>query len=502
MKNRTLKPVPVLHRNQYHVSDPASVGGFPSVPPTITYQDEPKGGRYRFKFYNGGASVLIYAPYVADRSPVAVELMDGDFAFMVKSRQRATWVPGGVGYSSRIIPTIKFFDLLNEVSTFLLHDWQSPEAGPGFPMMHTWAAKKTATAIGKRLSNYWNDVCAQVDQAVLDTQRAVFAACGPSMQADNLLEPGLYANKYFVQDVIRYRSAALLVGRPDLFDVCRPWTFANWRTAYSYDRKSVSRSLNKTLDRIPGAVPPQIVGSIQSLNLDRSLDDRMVMFAYGYAANRFADDDYCSTAFEILDRSSADQIRRAIQMVNRNLTGKVLDMRRQKEILENLHIIYDYHPYLQTDAARNATIVGWAEASLENHEELHKAAVLEYEARKAEPTCAPPIPLPDDPRITFLDSVGAILEEGALMGHCVGGYSDLATKGRCFLFHVELDGGDKATGEVGADGSVRQVRGPRNKNNKAAEYGKKALKKWGRQLAKASPVGTGPEVSGWDEPLF
>src|SRR5262249_18345501 len=93
------------------------------------------------------------------------------------------------------------------------------------------------------------------------------------------------------------------------------------------------------------------------------------------------------------------------------------------------------------------------------------------------PTRPPPVALPDDPRITFLPTVGAVLEEGARMRHCVGTYARRAVTGACYLFHVEYRG-MSATVQVDSDGRVAQACGPGNARNLATSWATRKLGEW------------------------
>src|SRR5207237_508482 len=99
----------------------------------------------------------------------------------------------------------------------------------------------------------------------------------------------------------------------------------------------------------------------------------------------------------------------------------------------------------------------------------------------------PPIPLPDDPRVRFLDTVAGVCAEAETMQHCVASYIDLAVMGNCYLFHVSYQG-EEATVEVGVEGKARQAQGPRNQPNRAARWGKRVLNRW----AAAFPPPAGP----------
>jgi hypothetical protein len=91
------------------------------------------------------------------------------------------------------------------------------------------------------------------------------------------------------------------------------------------------------------------------------------------------------------------------------------------------------------------------------------------------------VALPSAAEITFLDTVGAVLEEGERMHHCIATYARRADSGGCYLFHVERVGA-QATVEVSRDGTVAQACGPTNQRNAATRWGRRALAAWGLDL--------------------
>lgn len=103
-------------------------------------------------------------------------------------------------------------------------------------------------------------------------------------------------------------------------------------------------------------------------------------------------------------------------------------------------------------------------------------------------TKKPELALPEDANIKFLSTVGDVYEEGEKMGHCVASYANAAVQGNCYLFHIDFNG-EMATAEVSKDGYISQIRGPRNQENKACEYGKKILEDWTNQFK--------PEINNW-----
>ena len=93
----------------------------------------------------------------------------------------------------------------------------------------------------------------------------------------------------------------------------------------------------------------------------------------------------------------------------------------------------------------------------------------------------PPIDLPENPEIRFLETPAEICEEGIRMGHCVETFSLEAIEGSAFIFHVEKDG-ESATVAVNAQGQVTQARGPLNERNRACKWATRVLRRWGRAM--------------------
>lgn len=81
--------------------------------------------------------------------------------------------------------------------------------------------------------------------------------------------------------------------------------------------------------------------------------------------------------------------------------------------------------------------------------------------------------------------------EGAAMGHCVGGYSSHCRSGQSRIFSVRKKGISKATVEIGAgtnsgEWRMRQIRGPENANvsDRLATIGNRILADWNRKREK------------------
>lgn len=93
-------------------------------------------------------------------------------------------------------------------------------------------------------------------------------------------------------------------------------------------------------------------------------------------------------------------------------------------------------------------------------------------------TALPPIPLLEDPHITFLADVGAVYREGQTMQHCIASYAGDAVQGGCYLFHIDYQDTTAST-MIDARGRMVQSFGPRNVTNAASRYGAQVLGSWG-----------------------
>ena len=130
----------------------------------------------------------------------------------------------------------------------------------------------------------------------------------------------------------------------------------------------------------------------------------------------------------------------------------------------------------------NGNIVGLAEKSIRWHRD-HRREMTDRTIQKYGDTtevARPTIPLPEEPGIRFLETVGEICDEAEEMEHCVASYARDTIRGTSFLFHVNF-GGETATVEVGPSGTVYQAVGPKNRDNAAVAA---ALKKY-EQVARS-----------------
>ena len=131
----------------------------------------------------------------------------------------------------------------------------------------------------------------------------------------------------------------------------------------------------------------------------------------------------------------------------------------------------------------NGNIVGLARRSIRWHFEMIQQSAIEIADKLGSETkCGvPKCPLPVQPEITFLDTVGAVCNEGVEMEHCVATYARDAVYGVCLLFHVE-HAGEAATVQLNPKGEIVQTTGRRNKSNDAAKWGATKLTAWGKNM--------------------
>lgn len=94
-------------------------------------------------------------------------------------------------------------------------------------------------------------------------------------------------------------------------------------------------------------------------------------------------------------------------------------------------------------------------------------------------TAKPPAELPEfeEGEIRFLSVVIEIEDESDIMNHCVNTYAGSAVSGNCYLFHIDYKG-QMATAELRPNGQLQQIKGPKNVQNAACEWGAKRLMEW------------------------
>jgi len=411
----------------------------------------------------------------------------------------------------------EYYRFSRHIGKCIAADWQRPEregeeVEPRW--LRPWKAKKEATFIGKEVHELWKKNLERIDPLVLAAHKQVFASCGMRC-CDLVMDPELYQHPYIAKDIGQYRAAAIAAMNVDNLAESaaqnRNWStpearairqeledlrkralacnldirasvdlrdryrdvesdleaMANWRGLFSYNGEPY-RSLNRTLMNLPGNIPHGFVCELPRWKLERPYTERLELLAILTLPERGIEN------HRVFEYARTPQIKEAMARVAEH-TREDLSTRRYRDVKQVVNFLADY-PERHT-----GNIVGLADKAITYHRaELEEERDREIARLGAETRAAqPPIPLPETPGVTFLDTVGAICQEGADMDHCAASYARRAVEGHHFLFHIEHDG-DRATAQVGYQGGVVQIHGPRNRRNGAARWGRRVLRQWGR----------------------
>jgi hypothetical protein len=303
----------------------------------------------------------------------------------------------------------------------------------------------------------------------------------------------LYERRYLVADVLKFRAAAVAVAH--FRDLCTNHVQAalytepaldlleKWPALFSPDGLAY-RSLRRTLASLSDEVPATMLPTLRFVRLPRPITDPFELTAVCAAADtkRRArhHPEVWPNRLEIFLQARSDEIRGAVERLA-VLTGRRLEGRSFADIDALIR-------YLDFPDIHNGRLGGLLEKAIRWHghvarrgleEMLEQTGLPPHLKRLDTPTARPEFPLPNDPRVRFLDTVGSVLEEGRQMGHCVATLAASAVQGVCHLFHVALQG-EKATIELDRDGRVVEAAGPGNSDNEAVRWGCRALEECAR----------------------
>lgn len=425
-----------------------------------------------------------------DRLPVRITLCDTSWLAEVDDGTPAPPPPRRFGL-------FEIHSLIDCTTAWSMLLWR-PRPGPAPEWrIRMWAQQRARRSIAHLVGQQRLGLMHHVDPIVRDVQRAIFASTFATGQL--ALDEEFYqlADPFLISDIKRYRACALAVQgfgnrwleeywvEPEIscweFEESGPIEricnrLRNWRDLYSDTRRSYS-NLNRTLDAMPGGVPPQAVTMLPRAHLERPITDRLELAVFLFSLGR--PEHTNSHVFQFARRS---EIVLALGRLGQSL-GRKLSSRR----CADLNLLTQYLSDFPNPHAGG--IVSLADKAIRWHREERQcqADTIIAAEGKERPVALPPIPPPDVPGLTFLATVGAICREGLEMEHCIATYVPQALNGECFLFTFKHLG-KRATIEVGADGRVRQSCGPRNSYNSAAREGARLLALWGR----AFPPCTGP----------
>lgn len=369
-----------------------------------------------------------------------------------------------------------FYDfprILDCMAQLLMGPWTPAErartrAGDQFGSERSasWAMKRTAWALNKRIHTEWKRLLARVNPTVLAVHRAVFAAAYGRPMPDVVTDPRLYREKYIVKDITAYRAAAVAAwGCEWLGEKEDPvQKMLNWRKLFS--PVGTYRALDRTLMHLPGGVPAPLLLDLNKIILPRPIVNRLELITTVYAGNHYP------RRLPVFALARADQIAEAIRRISAHICHD-LSPRRTTDVCRAIQFLLDYPDDHQ------GNIVGLANKTIRWHRDCWRAG-----AEKATrclpddlPTALPRIPLPQIEGVRFLETVGDLRNESEQMHHCIRQYAKRASDGLCYLFHVE-HAGESASVEVSPGGFVVQSHGPSNRDNHAVKWGRTILNQW------------------------
>jgi hypothetical protein len=383
------------------------------------------------------------------------------------------------GNENTRIDLCSFRAMVEWIATHMMSEWRPPAPDGESSASHhlikitDWAVKRTAWALNPLIHAQWQRLLKNVDPVVLEVNKKVFATSFGYWRPHILFYEDIYENTYLVQDIVKFRAAAIAVTicsgyqwNPKLYEF-----LCNWRSIYAPEGVEVYTSLNKTLNDLPGGIPVRLLRFMDQLILPRPYSKRLELITTLCATKGPA------RFFRTFAFATEDKIKSAVKKVSMHLHGE-LSHRRSRQAEQALMFIQDYPD------DHKGNISGLADKAIRWHrhgqEENARKVIAEFGNHK---TCVkPPIKLPQQPEIRFLPTVGDIVEEGKQMGHCISSYAKKAAQGWCYLFHVDY-AGESASVEVDSFGVVRQAYGPKNCSNAAATWGKRVLADWGRGIS-------------------
>lgn len=451
--------------------------------------------RYKIDSFSNGFNIT-----GEDRQPVKVVLNRFDTGFIVE----------GLNWHKEEMSLVSGRKMIETVAHVLMYNWtpkpRDSDKKVNVKKLKIWATTQTKKALAKRIkAERLRIIDSIADPKVVKIQKAVFAANGSSPA--ELLKPSLYQkNEYYLKDVVKFRAAALTVGRGfeqdnDTRDFL---TNKDWKQLYVGRGKETYTSLNKTLMNFPGGVPPHLLYHFQRIHLVRPIYTRRELIFlldcaghyhwgdYNIATNGWddnEDDDILRLAGipnpprrvdhligddirNVIMKANADEITRAAKRLGDHLRTP-LNLRKSIGLMQVSQYIMD----AAVDLEHNGNLVGLMDKAIEWHRaDTVKKVGLPHDKQ----TALPPIPLPTDKGIIFLKDVGEVVHEGEVQHHCIGSYAKHAVRNQCYLFHIEHNG-ETASAQVNAiTGEVSQCYGPCNRVNKASVWATKKLNEWGK----------------------
>lgn len=402
-------------------------------------------------------------------------------------------------------------ELIQRIADSAFIGWESPlkvsDPRKAWFGAREWSVDKVKHAIARRVTEQWRSILADnYPPWFLDLHKRIFnathRALDPLRSLMLLDESG--HDPYLISDVMSYRAAAhamlmgaiteeprdqeglfILVGRDgdvDFKDVLKEWTIV-------YDVDLVlNRSKRRTIMNMPHFVSTKMLQYFRYIKLDRPLFTKQEV-TWACVLSKMFHTGVCpwNRNGSIL-HPAKDDLNNAVRKYA-TMTGESLSVNATK----SYHMLGEYirdateaHFVRAGDWMGDArTVTSLYKTAHEIHGDLNRRQAERmfslHDGDPEEETKRPVLEPPKGKAITFLETAGAIVEEGVLMKHCIANYAGRAVQGGIYIFHIEFKG-TMATAAVTSTGGAVQVHGPRNKVNTAVKYGRTIFNAWAKQL--------------------
>ena len=404
--------------------------------------------------------------------------------------------------------------LLSRVVGILYINWK-PKKIRGKMYQHCapeWMERRTRKCLAKPIKRIWKRLVLGFDDPLaVKLHKKFHSLKGGDGRKDVLREMIKHPEKhvYAIRDTLNIyaaRATYFLFGGESALDI-------GWLNYWCPDGE-LSSAMRKTLSQYTGyGIGWQYMLPLFDLKdyITEPITSRLKILALWTIA-RGRGYDAVQAIMPVINRSTEAEMKRAIEIAHEqrivefgpDTRWNKLDFRRTKYLESTISWILDVTREMDLEQVAECKITGLARRSVDYHRNRarwERERRLEWEKKNAEllasKTALPPIDLPDDECIRFLDTYKSIRDEGDFMQHCVGGYASSAVNGENFLFHIQVDNAH-ATAQVTKSGQLYQIHGPGNRHSKAVDYGKKVLSEWLRDWPD-KPAYVDPETSEYFE---
>lgn len=309
----------------------------------------------------------------------------------------------------------------------------------------------------------------------------------------------LKTNPYFMKDLYKYkflRQFILHRGQQKLY------SFSNWREWF-LDKSVNRRAMNLTIDgwKWHSKALYDFQDTFLS-KITRPIENRTKLYFLQSLKKRREyqqDGTYSAETIQtVVEHSEVKDIRKAAKLLRKvinqgaNRYAQLATQYKLNSVVGVQNVIRYLSDYLRVERYEGTNIVGLTKRAIEWHAVFERRNAEQQTQRylanrpPETPTAVPPFEI-DIEGITRLSTLQAIMDEGAKMKHCVASYANMATEGKCYLYHIEHNG-EMATAEIRtvfqytnankvAGFELIQCQGPRNQPNAASVWGANAINK-------------------------